>query len=416
MATAAPAVFGMPSTGGPLAEGDVVFVGSHLLRGVVRFVGTTEFSSGEWVGLELDEPRGKNDGCVQGRRYFTCRALRGIFVRPTLVVRPGPDGQPPFSRAEARLRWGSFASEASQVSSVGEAVAKAERMSVSSERRPVRKVKKNAGVKVGSDPTAEVCNTDDRRKGFAKGVGRRRTVYSALAEAVESGDAARIEAAIVAAASAGISEAELEGPRRIIERHRASNSIPEVGPSEERDDDLGASGEVLEFDRELLASSAELKESLGGLQAQISKLMEVADQAEARATAAERRAEQAEAQAAQERAELARGGRGLESLLVDRLAARLEDRVVRRMEQRMSTVVGEAFRSSDVSFAAIAAEVRSLVESLDKPTPRSHTPRSHISSEADSSYLDAGITASANESTAPPTPRPREWQVEKSAA
>ena len=37
-------------------------------QGVLRYVGTTEFAAGEWAGVELAEPQGKNDGTVAGKR------------------------------------------------------------------------------------------------------------------------------------------------------------------------------------------------------------------------------------------------------------------------------------------------------------------------------------------------------------
>jgi hypothetical protein len=54
-------------------------------RGVVRFSGATSFSSGKWVGIELYEPKGKNDGSVGEITYFTCKMGYGVFVRPSQV-------------------------------------------------------------------------------------------------------------------------------------------------------------------------------------------------------------------------------------------------------------------------------------------------------------------------------------------
>jgi dynactin 1 len=53
--------------------------------GTIRFVGTTSFQTGKWVGIELDDPQGKNSGVVQGKRYFECKTNHGVFVRPSQV-------------------------------------------------------------------------------------------------------------------------------------------------------------------------------------------------------------------------------------------------------------------------------------------------------------------------------------------
>nr|DBA20672.1 TPA: hypothetical protein GDO54_017431 [Pyxicephalus adspersus] len=63
--------------------------------GTLRFCGTTEFASGQWVGVELDEPEGKNDGSVGGIRYFICPPKHGIFASVTKISK-APE-QPPSS-------------------------------------------------------------------------------------------------------------------------------------------------------------------------------------------------------------------------------------------------------------------------------------------------------------------------------
>ena len=55
-------------------------------RGIVRYNGQTEFKGGRWIGVELEEPNGKNNGTVLGFEYFKCRMLHGIFVRPNQVT------------------------------------------------------------------------------------------------------------------------------------------------------------------------------------------------------------------------------------------------------------------------------------------------------------------------------------------
>ncbi|KAI0352271.1 dynactin [Trametes cingulata] len=100
----------MPPTDPPL--GALVEVPAG--RGIVRFAGATSFAPGKWIGIELSEPNGKNDGSVQGVKYFSCRPNYGVFVRPSQVrvISATPDpppAQPPtVARAVGHQRTGSL--------------------------------------------------------------------------------------------------------------------------------------------------------------------------------------------------------------------------------------------------------------------------------------------------------------------
>ncbi|XP_057716420.1 dynactin subunit 1 isoform X1 [Corythoichthys intestinalis] len=79
---------------GPKAGSLVEVIGKGQ-RGTVAYVGATLFASGKWVGVILDEAKGKNDGTVQGKRYFTCRDGYGIFVRQSQIQVVDDSGDTP---------------------------------------------------------------------------------------------------------------------------------------------------------------------------------------------------------------------------------------------------------------------------------------------------------------------------------
>ncbi|XP_013420578.1 CAP-Gly domain-containing linker protein 3-like isoform X2 [Lingula anatina] len=73
-----------------LTEGMSVFCNNEL--GIIRYIGPTDFADGVWLGVELRTPKGKNDGVVNGKRYFHCKMNHGLLVRPSKVTVRGING------------------------------------------------------------------------------------------------------------------------------------------------------------------------------------------------------------------------------------------------------------------------------------------------------------------------------------
>lgn len=83
--------------------------------GVVRFYGPTQFAPGYWVGVELDSSRGRNNGSVQGVKYFDCDKPGnvGVFIRAEALdnSRPespgaaaGPDVKAVVNKLQVKLK------------------------------------------------------------------------------------------------------------------------------------------------------------------------------------------------------------------------------------------------------------------------------------------------------------------------
>jgi dynactin 1 len=104
-----------------ISQGQVV----NLLDGrqaAVRFIGPTHFAAGDWIGVELDEPTGKNDGSVQGERYFDCEHGFGMFIRPSAVA--SVVGPAPKRESKQAPRATAAAGKPQSASTVGSAALK----------------------------------------------------------------------------------------------------------------------------------------------------------------------------------------------------------------------------------------------------------------------------------------------------
>ncbi|ORY75080.1 CAP Gly-rich domain-containing protein [Protomyces lactucae-debilis] len=62
--------------------------GESTRRGSIQYVGRVPEipAGGIWIGIAYDEPVGKHDGTIQGKRYFDSGPSCGSFLRPGKVI------------------------------------------------------------------------------------------------------------------------------------------------------------------------------------------------------------------------------------------------------------------------------------------------------------------------------------------
>jgi len=179
-----------------LQVGDRVTIAQTQLCGTIKFIGVTEFAGGEWMGIELDEKAGKNNGCVKGKAYFDCKPDYGIFVRPTAVARI-PPGSRRRSSAVPDLALQPPSAPASPIKQAllglpqsPSAAAAARRSSLRSSRRE---------------------EEGDRSREIQKA-----GVQLELAEAMEDHDVDAIRRLLPAAQNLGIAREEIAAAKRIL--------------------------------------------------------------------------------------------------------------------------------------------------------------------------------------------------------
>lgn len=76
----------MSSTDRPLRVGQRVKVAGKDVRGTVAYFGYPTFATGKWVGVILDEPKGKNNGTIRGHAYFTVSPINVFSISTMLSI------------------------------------------------------------------------------------------------------------------------------------------------------------------------------------------------------------------------------------------------------------------------------------------------------------------------------------------
>ncbi|XP_057306170.1 protein Daple-like [Hydractinia symbiolongicarpus] len=78
-----------PTTSRDLRVGMKVSVNracGKLSRGIVKWIGTLPYRSGDYIGIELESESGRHNGYFEGVQYFKCKPYRGVFVKFPKVI------------------------------------------------------------------------------------------------------------------------------------------------------------------------------------------------------------------------------------------------------------------------------------------------------------------------------------------
>ncbi|KAI9348400.1 hypothetical protein BD770DRAFT_395365 [Pilaira anomala] len=125
--------------------------------GILRYVGEPDFKAGVWAGIELDKQgEGKNDGSVQGKRYFVCAPNTGIFIGinkiiihpPTVTTKKKPSPTSSSTR-RSNLPLNRSPSNTTRI------------LNTSSSSSTTTNTKKKTGLRISSVPSASSSMTSN---------------------------------------------------------------------------------------------------------------------------------------------------------------------------------------------------------------------------------------------------------------
>lgn len=68
-----------------MRSGKRVEIGGLSLQGTIKYIGEITSADGKWVGIELDEPKGGNNGTIQETSYFSVGSMKYCCFSSILI-------------------------------------------------------------------------------------------------------------------------------------------------------------------------------------------------------------------------------------------------------------------------------------------------------------------------------------------